>query len=117
MNERTRMASSLPLCVDMDGTLLRTDTLHELVAGALHRPSVLLQIPLWLIRGRAHLKDRLAAAIALDPSTLPANDELLDYLRALDAPGTSPSLEHFEKGNRAFDADDVPLNDCVYQES
>ena len=29
MDERTKAASNIPLVVDMDGTLIKTDTLHE----------------------------------------------------------------------------------------
>lgn len=86
MNEQERTAS-LPLCVDLDGTLLKTDTLHEMLASALHRPSVLLQVPFWVLKGRANLKAQLAAAIPFDPALLPANEELLTYLRAEKAAG------------------------------
>ena len=46
----------VPLVVDLDDTLLRTDTLLEsLLALARSRPSALLQLPAWLLHGRAHL--------------------------------------------------------------
>jgi 4-hydroxybenzoate polyprenyltransferase/phosphoserine phosphatase len=74
--------SSLPLCVDLDGTLLRTDSLVESSLAALQsRPAILPLIPFWLFRGRAVLKRRLAAAASLDASLLPLNPELLAYLR------------------------------------
>jgi 4-hydroxybenzoate polyprenyltransferase/phosphoserine phosphatase len=72
----------LPLCVDLDGTLIRSDVLHESLAAALHRWGVLLRVPLWLLRGRAHVKAQLAARADLDPALLPYRRELVDFLEA-----------------------------------
>lgn len=73
---------NIPLCVDLDGTLLRTDTLYESVLIlAKHRPQALLSLPLWLLRGKAFLKQKIAEQISLDPATLPYNNELLAWLR------------------------------------
>lgn len=72
---------TVPLVVDMDGTLLCTDTLLEtLFAAARARPTLLLRVPWWLIQGRAHLKHMLAVRAHIDATTLPLNDTLLDYL-------------------------------------
>jgi len=79
-----------PLCVDLDGTLLRTDLLFESLLLALRRrPWVLLFLPFWMAAGRSSLKRRLAAIAgdALDVDTLPVTDELVDYLRAEKAEG------------------------------
>jgi 4-hydroxybenzoate polyprenyltransferase len=71
------------LCVDLDGTLVRTDTLQEsLLALVRHRPWAIVALPWWLRRGRAHFKARVAAAVELDPSALPYNTELVEFLRA-----------------------------------
>jgi 4-hydroxybenzoate polyprenyltransferase len=80
---RASSPAAVPLVVDLDGTLLRTDTLLEsLLALARSRPSALLQLPWWLLHGRAHLKQHLAQLAALDVQTLPLARELLDDLRA-----------------------------------
>jgi 4-hydroxybenzoate polyprenyltransferase len=72
----------VPLVVDLDGTLLRTDTLVEtLFAVARADPASLLRLPLWLIQGRAALKRALAKRAALDVHTLPFDRELLGHLR------------------------------------
>lgn len=72
-----------PLVVDLDGTLLRTDTLVEsLLVLARTHPRSLVLAPLWLANGRAHLKARLAELAMPDADTLPLNGELLEYLRA-----------------------------------
>jgi 4-hydroxybenzoate polyprenyltransferase/phosphoserine phosphatase len=78
----------LPLCVDLDGTLLATDSLHELAfALARQRPLDLLRIPGWLAGGRASLKARLAERAILDASRLPYREEVLEALRAARAEG------------------------------
>jgi 4-hydroxybenzoate polyprenyltransferase/phosphoserine phosphatase len=73
--------SALPLCVDLDGTLLRTDTLHEQLLVAATRWRVLRRVPGWLSHGVAQLKHELARAVPLDVATLPYDPALVDYLR------------------------------------
>ncbi|MBL6750243.1 MAG: UbiA family prenyltransferase [Nevskia sp.] len=72
----------VPLAVDLDGTLVRSDllleSLFEFVRG---NPAGLFKLPAWLARGRAVLKQRLARLAPPDAHTLPYNAELLDYLR------------------------------------
>ena len=75
--------SSVPLCVDMDGTLIRTDIIWESIARLLKKkPLILLALPFWLIRGRAYFKQRLSAHVEVDPAGLPYHAEFLEYLRA-----------------------------------
>jgi 4-hydroxybenzoate polyprenyltransferase/putative flippase GtrA len=78
----------LPLAVDMDGTLLRTDVLAEaMVAGLFHNPlSVIRALPL-LRRGRAPFKARMAMIAPLEVARLPARGSLLTWLRAEKARG------------------------------
>ena len=72
-----------PLVVDLDGTLVCTDTLHEqALVLAKTQPLKTLLLPAWLMRGKAHLKQQLAQQVALDPATLPYNAPLLDWLKA-----------------------------------
>lgn len=71
----------LPLVVDLDGTLVCTDTLHEqALALAKARPLQTLWLPAWLASGKAHLKQQLAERVSLDAATLPYNAALLDWL-------------------------------------
>ncbi|MFZ5585280.1 MAG: UbiA family prenyltransferase [Thermodesulfobacteriota bacterium] len=77
-----------PICVDLDGTLVRTDTLMEGLLALLRlRPLHLLLLPWWLLRGRAHLKAQVAARAGLDCACLPYDEAVLDYLRARRAEG------------------------------
>src|SRR5271163_357161 len=58
----------LPLCVDLDGTLLRIDTLHESTfAAAFDDWRVLFRLPGWLAEGKAKLKAELASRWGFDP--------------------------------------------------
>ncbi len=72
------------LCVDLDGTLIVGDMLWEsLIALVRRRPWAVLLLPLWLLRGRAHLKQQLArtAAADLDVAALPYRDEVVSLIR------------------------------------
>ncbi len=76
-------AQGRPLCVDLDGTLIGTDTLWEGVVTLLRqRPWLLLLWPLWLLGGRARFKQRVSEMIVLDAAALPYREGLIDALRA-----------------------------------
>jgi 4-hydroxybenzoate polyprenyltransferase len=56
--------------------------LFESLVGALRRnPLVAFALPVWLLGGRAHLKEQLAKRARLDPAVLPYEEVLLDLLR------------------------------------
>jgi 4-hydroxybenzoate polyprenyltransferase/phosphoserine phosphatase len=70
-----------PIVVDLDGTLIHTDMLHESALRLLRdRPLDVLRMPGWLVHGKAVLKRRLAERSAFDPASLPYNEELLAWL-------------------------------------
>lgn len=76
------------LVVDLDGSLILTDMLHESALKLFkQRPWDVLRIPFWLAEGKAALKQRLASDAEFDPATLPYNLPLLDWLRAQRAEG------------------------------
>lgn len=81
-------ATALPLVVDLDGTLTPSDTLMEsALALARQSPWSLLRLPLWLLRGRAALKQELATRVRLDVATLPWRAPLVEWLRGQRAGG------------------------------
>jgi 4-hydroxybenzoate polyprenyltransferase len=83
-------ARLLPLCVDLDGTLCHSDTLQESFLSAVRRDwTVLLLAPLWFARGRARLKDEIAARAQLNPVHLPYRRDLVGYLREQSDAGRS----------------------------
>lgn len=72
-----------PLCVDLDGTLIKSDSLFDAVCLLMRRqPWQLWRLPLWLARGRARLKIEVARHAPLDAQRLPYNTGLLRYLQA-----------------------------------
>src|SRR6185369_6790735 len=75
--------SSCPLlCVDLDGTLVSTDTLDEcLLRMARYRPHLLLWLPVWLLRGKAYFKERVAESTAHLLGPLPYRESVLEYIR------------------------------------
>jgi 4-hydroxybenzoate polyprenyltransferase/phosphoserine phosphatase len=76
------------LCVDLDGTLVKSDTLVDsTLALARHHPAAVLNIPRWLAQGKATLKQNLTSAVQLDVAHLPYNRELLQYLEQQHATG------------------------------
>lgn len=80
---RGMMSSTIPLVVDLDGTLTLTDTLHESIIQLIKKhPLTLLQLPVWLIKGRAAFKDEIASRVSLSADLLPYRSALLEYLRA-----------------------------------
>jgi 4-hydroxybenzoate polyprenyltransferase len=82
-------ASRVPdtVCVDLDGTLIRTDTLLEGLLRVLHDPRNWLRLPGWILRGRAALKREVAARAPVDPAVLPYEPSLIAYLEAQRARG------------------------------
>src|SRR5688500_14217522 len=74
--------ASLPIVVDLDQTLILTDSLHEHAAvGLFTRPFALLRAARQLLNGRAALKRALAAEIDFSCATLPLREDLLEWLR------------------------------------
>ncbi len=75
-------ADSLPLVVDLDGTLVKTDLLIESFFILMKQnPLYILVIPFWLLKGRAFLKRQISERVNFDVSVLPYNEELLDHLK------------------------------------
>ena len=70
------------LCVDLDGTLVATDTLDEcLLCIARRSPQKLLKIPVWLLGGKARFKERVAEAAAADLCSLPYRPSVCEYIK------------------------------------
>ena len=71
-----------PLCVDLDGTLVKTDTFAQaLLLLVRTRPETLTAIPGWAKGGLASFKQKVAQEVQLDPAALPVHPELLRFLK------------------------------------
>ena len=87
------LTASLPLVLDLDGTLLRTDSLMEtLVAYLRENPLRVITVLWWLLHGRPHLKRQLAQRATYDSASWPQNDELVAYAAAQAAAGRTVVL-------------------------
>ena len=72
----------LPLGVDCDGTLIKTDLLYEsLCALVKESPGTIFLLPLWLMKGKPYLKECIAERVDLDVTLLPYNTQLLNFLQ------------------------------------
>ena len=72
-----------PLCVDLDGTLVKTDTFAQALLLLIRtRPVALLSMPRWLSGGLAAFKRRVAQEVELDPAALPYHSLLLPFLKS-----------------------------------
>jgi phosphoserine phosphatase len=73
---------NIPLCVDLDGTLILTDALVEITRQLVReKPVMALALPFWLLRGRAAIKSKIAAHVQLDASKLPYYFSFVDWLK------------------------------------
>jgi len=73
--------SSLPLCIDLDGTLIQTDSLWESCLRLIsQKPLMLILLLLWLFLGKAGFKEKVSEHVKLSSASLPFNTSLLKYL-------------------------------------
>lgn len=76
------------MCVDLDGTLLRADTLHEnLLAFLRKHPWQAWRLVQWLLKGKAQFKQRLTEHCVVAVEGLPFADEFVEFLRTEHARG------------------------------
>jgi 4-hydroxybenzoate polyprenyltransferase/phosphoserine phosphatase len=73
---------TLPLVVDLDGTLLRSDLLVETGMAFIRRhPFQLYKTVGWLAQGKTVLKSQLASATDIDVNVLPYNPAVLELIK------------------------------------
>ena len=86
--QRNTEVDRVPIVVDLDDTLLRTDSFIESVfVLARTKPLSLFRLPLWWIAGIAHCKRLLAAQAIPDVHLLPYHTGFLSFLREQKALG------------------------------
>lgn len=74
-------SNNTPLCVDLDGTLLDSDMLVEASFSYLKSsPHRVADLFIWLSKGKAFLKTRLAETTNIDVTVLPYNQEVLKLI-------------------------------------
>ena len=88
MGSFSENVSMRPLCVDLDGTLVKSDTLMDSVLILVRsQPLQAALSPLWLMNGKAAFKAQVASRVSLDVDHLPWNRSLLEYLAGQKAMG------------------------------
>lgn len=89
MSNDTITPSKIPLCTDLDDTLIKTDLVFEsLFCFIKKNPLNILAAIWWFIKGgRPTLKRKLSENINLSYSSLPYNDHVVDFLKEERAKG------------------------------
>jgi 4-hydroxybenzoate polyprenyltransferase/phosphoserine phosphatase len=83
-----RVESGIPLCVDLDGTLVKSDTLYDSLLVLLRtNPRKVPHLFGKLLRGKAAFKAYITDSVILDVAHLPYNRKLLLYLQTEHAHG------------------------------
>jgi 4-hydroxybenzoate polyprenyltransferase len=77
----------IPLYVDLDGTLLRGDSLHEACTRLLLKPSKFSSVALSLLRGKAAFKQKVIESVELPAATLPYRHDFIEWLKIQKASG------------------------------
>jgi 4-hydroxybenzoate polyprenyltransferase len=71
-----------PLCVDLDGTLVLTDTFYESFFLLLKKNAFyFFYIFIWAFYGKAYLKNKISSIADIDVSILPYNQALISWLK------------------------------------
>ncbi|RZL03490.1 MAG: UbiA family prenyltransferase [Rubrivivax sp.] len=73
---------SIPLCVDLDGSLIHSDLLLESFLLLIKQnPLFLFLVPLWLLGGKAKLKAEIARRVQINGAALPYSEDFVAWLR------------------------------------
>jgi 4-hydroxybenzoate polyprenyltransferase/phosphoserine phosphatase len=88
VEQRVKPIADVPLIVDLDGTLIKVDSLHEaFVQLCSKKPLSAFRAMLMLIRGRAEFKSAVADHVLPDVATIPLNEAVLEIIRQAKAEG------------------------------
>jgi len=76
------MSGATPIVVDLDGTLVRDDTLYVLAwQMLLKKPWTCALLPIKLLAGKAAMKQYMSSVLEFDPSRLSFHQELIAWLK------------------------------------
>lgn len=77
------LRTNVPLVVDLDGTLINTDLLHEGILLLLKKNALyLFSCFAWILKGKAYFKNKLFSIVSVNYELLPYNTGLLDFLQS-----------------------------------
>jgi 4-hydroxybenzoate polyprenyltransferase len=73
---------TLPICVDLDETLVATDTLYETVLSLVaSNPYLIFSCLWWITGGKAVFKSKVCTIQKIDVENLPWNEALIEWLK------------------------------------
>ncbi|GJL49361.1 MAG: hypothetical protein NPIRA01_05880 [Nitrospirales bacterium] len=79
--EEVVIKERIPLCIDLDGTLIKNDIFWESLRALLKKNVFyLLVLPIWLLKGKAFVKGQVSQRVSLNIVALPYHDLLLNYI-------------------------------------
>jgi phosphoglycolate phosphatase-like HAD superfamily hydrolase len=68
------------IAIDLDGTLLRTDSLVESLFKLIGRePFSIFPLIFWMLQGKVVLKENVSRRVSLDVKSLPYNQSVIDW--------------------------------------
>jgi 4-hydroxybenzoate polyprenyltransferase len=80
--------ANFPLVVDLDGTFIHTDILHEAIIMLLKKnPVYFLVLPFWFLKGKVTFKNKIFEIVTPRYELLPNNKPLLSFLHNESASG------------------------------
>jgi 4-hydroxybenzoate polyprenyltransferase/phosphoserine phosphatase len=72
---------NIPLVVDVDGTLINTDLLQEAAIILFKKnPAYIFKAAVWLLKGRAYLKNKIFELVQLQYESLPYNKDVINFI-------------------------------------
>lgn len=88
MKTSSPLTTALPLCVDLDGTLVSADTLVELLLVLIKKkPLMALTAVSWLLKGKSYFKEQVTTQSHISAAYLPYHQGVMKYLKAEQARG------------------------------
>jgi len=81
--------NNIPICIDLDKTLVKTDLLQEAIVGLIKsNPINILLIFVWISKGLVHFKNQVFSKSNINFATLPYNQDLIAYIKQLKENGS-----------------------------
>lgn len=72
---------NIPLCVDLDGTIIKTDLLYESALYLIKKNAFFIfLLPIWLLKGRYFLKFKLLEYVSPTISSMPYNKDVIEFV-------------------------------------
>lgn len=90
---RSAILNSRTVICDLDDTLVRTDLLFESILKLIRtKPWLVLKLPGWFLKGKAHAKACIFEHIKIDPALLPYREDVLRHVKARRQEGATTIL-------------------------